>query len=1010
MDRRAFAGGLAILLVFLIAHQSTFSGEATASATHQPTDREKERLFFEKQHSPYGAAIPSDVLQAMWSQIEKMPGEKSTGSATSAYAWKCIGPYGADLNYTTTGLGRYMGRVLDVEVNPAAGTRFAAASGGLWGYPFLAPVPLSDQLTSLAVGTFVSKPGDPNTIIVGTGEGEGTYGPIRTGTGAFKTTDGGATWKQLSTAGTPEAFYRIRYDPAVPGRVHAATSDGYMRSDDDGENWTLFTDGICTDIAFGVNGDVKQIWLTKCYSGLYFSQNGGNSWTQDKALGLPSGNFGRGAVAAGPPDPASGRSPVYVSYGKADLPNDLLGLYRSVDGGGTFTTISPTNLDGVGQFFYNNVIAVSPTDPRLVLAGFVKLLRSTNGGDTWQLVDNLNSLNHDNMHGDFHALRWSADGLAVWAGNDGGISSSFDGGITWTSPINNAPITQFYGIDVAATNNQVIWGGAQDNGAIGTTDGGASWIGSLCCDAGSPSIDPTTPLRMYCVMNGTRYRSGNVGQSWGEIDHSLGYAGVIRTDGGSVTLPVHKAPLVYTTTAYNVQYSTDFGDSWISLTPTPLPAGIADLEVSRENLSGQPMVMAVMDGLSPTTALKLYFKGTWYEISSYFPPRPAGAPRVRKVRMLSSNYEHAYALMSGVDAASDGKKVWATTDLGQTWRNVSGNLPNIPLSDIVIDPDNEKNLFLGTEMGCFRTWDGGDTWYRWNDGMPQANIVTEMRPTYIDGKLWIVAGTYGRSIWMREANTSDPSKLDLARMRLHKAINDNSHTVDTVNATGPDHTGMVLKARVRLDSLIHPSINDLIVVLRHQGVSDTLVNRLAIPGGGGGANFIGTAFDDDASVNMGGVGSPYTGTFRPLQPLSVFDGLGADGPWILDVFDTQSGNTGTLESWSLALDEQILTSVASTTGPIPESFALNQNYPNPFNPSTAIQYTVGGVGGQGSGISVKLAIYDVLGREVAVLVNEKQAAGSHEARFNARNLPSGVYLYRLSAGGVVQTRKMLLVK
>ena len=358
-----------------------------------------------------------------------------------------------------------------------------------------------------------------------------------------------------------------------------------------------------------------------------------------------------------------------------------------------------------------------------------------------------------------------------------------------------------------------------------------------------------------------------------------------------------------------------------------------DIEVPRENISGGPELLAIMDSNPQGSMLKLYYKGAWYEVSTGFPPMPAGGGRVRKVRMLTTNSLHTYALMNGVDAASDGKKLWASTDLGQHWNNITGNLPNIPLSDIVIDPANEKNLFLGTEMGCYRTWDGGDTWYRWNDGMPQANIVTEMRPTFIDGQLWIVAGTYGRSIWMRQADTKDPEKLDEARKLLHKAIGDNSHTVDTVNATGPSPKGLVLKAGIRLDSLLHPFINDLVIVLRHQGVSDTLVNRLTSPGGGGGSNFIATTFDDDAPSDIGRASAPYTGAFRPLQPLSVFNGMDIDGPWILDVFDTQSGNTGTLEGWSLALDAQVLTGVTAAKGVVPESFMLSQNYPNPFNPS-----------------------------------------------------------------------------
>jgi hypothetical protein len=108
-----------------------------------------------------------------------------------------------------------------------------------------------------------------------------------------------------------------------------------------------------------------------------------------------------------------------------------------------------------------------------------------------------------------------------------------------------------------------------------------------------------------------------------------------------------------------------------------------------------------------------------------------------------------------------------------------------------------------------------------------------------------------------------------------------------------------------------------------------------------------------------------------------------------------------------------------------EGFKLEQNWPNPFNPSTRIKYTVGvagdkwqvasgegrGMGGEGRGVSnVRLVVYDLLGREVAVLVNERKAPGSYDVSFGASGLASGMYIYRLTAGPFVQSRTMLLLK
>jgi hypothetical protein len=100
-------------------------------------------------------------------------------------------------------------------------------------------------------------------------------------------------------------------------------------------------------------------------------------------------------------------------------------------------------------------------------------------------------------------------------------------------------------------------------------------------------------------------------------------------------------------------------------------------------------------------------------------------------------------------------------------------------------------------------------------------------------------------------------------------------------------------------------------------------------------------------------------------------------------------------------DEEILTA--------PVEFALEQNYPNPFNPSTTINYSIPEAG------NVELKVYDILGNEVATLVNEEKQPGTYEVEFNShsgevRNLTSGVYIYSLRAGSFAQTKKMMLLK
>ncbi len=101
---------------------------------------------------------------------------------------------------------------------------------------------------------------------------------------------------------------------------------------------------------------------------------------------------------------------------------------------------------------------------------------------------------------------------------------------------------------------------------------------------------------------------------------------------------------------------------------------------------------------------------------------------------------------------------------------------------------------------------------------------------------------------------------------------------------------------------------------------------------------------------------------------------------------------------------KVITSVTSAKKEIPNSYSLSQNYPNPFNPSTKISYQLP------VNNFVTLKVYDIIGREVATLINEQKNAGLYEVTFDASRLSSGMYFYRLTAGSFVNTRKLMLIK
>jgi subtilisin-like proprotein convertase family protein len=230
---------------------------------------------------------------------------------------------------------------------------------------------------------------------------------------------------------------------------------------------------------------------------------------------------------------------------------------------------------------------------------------------------------------------------------------------------------------------------------------------------------------------------------------------------------------------------------------------------------------------------------------------------------------------------------------------------------------------------------------------------------------------------------------------LPKPINDFLYTLDTIRVA--ENSKYVNKLKLNL-TLYHPNDGDLIIQLT--GPNGTL--NLSQGNGSGGANYINTSFDDDAAVSITAATPPFTGSFKPQNSLSFFKNQVASAPWILKIFDSHSGNTGTLVSWCLIMELKNKVSVNEKN--IPVTYELSQNYPNPFNPTTNINYQIP------KSNLVTLKVYDVLGKEVATLVNENQKAGEYLAIFNGAGLPSGIYFYKLVAGDFTEIKKMILIK
>ncbi|MBN8586189.1 MAG: T9SS type A sorting domain-containing protein [Ignavibacteria bacterium] len=205
---------------------------------------------------------------------------------------------------------------------------------------------------------------------------------------------------------------------------------------------------------------------------------------------------------------------------------------------------------------------------------------------------------------------------------------------------------------------------------------------------------------------------------------------------------------------------------------------------------------------------------------------------------------------------------------------------------------------------------------------------------------------------------------------------------------------------ITIDTLIHTWVSDLSIYLRKDTAGVKLFNRT----GGSGDNFIGTIFNDSAAISIGNANAPFTGQFKPHNPLSVFNGsFNASGYWSLYISDTATGDTGFLKAWCLSISYYIYMGGINTVE-IPNTYRLYQNYPNPFNPVTKIKYGLPENG------YVKLTVYNDLGEEIIVLQDGYKTANTYEAEFNASDLPSGVYYYKMEAKGFIDSKKMVIVK
>jgi photosystem II stability/assembly factor-like uncharacterized protein len=659
----------------------------------------------------------------------------------------------------------------------------ATASGGVWmstdGGTTWKSV-FDDQPIS-SIGSIAVAPSDPNVVYVGSGEAN-IRGNVAAGNGIYKTIDGGKSWThvwdqegQIGTMVVHPKNADIAF-AAVLGHAFGPNSErGVYRTRDGGKTWQQVlkkdSDTGASDIAIdpsNPNTLFAGLWQARRFpwdmqsggpgSGLFVSRDGGDTWKQIKEHGLPAGILGKIGVAVAPSDSTRVYALIEAEKG---------GLFRSDDGGDTWELVSANRALRQRAWYYST-LTVHPTNPNEVWFPQVPMLKTIDGGKTIEYVKGIN-------HGDNHDLWFDpVDPKRMIVANDGGVNVSRNGGASWYAP--PLPISQFYHVSVDNRRPYHVAGAMQDLGtAQGPSDnlaGGihlTDWHDVGGGEAGHVYSDPSDPNIVYAgeyLGIITRYdhrtrESRNV-SAWPENPSGMG--GEQMKYRFQWTAPISGSPFDPKVVYHGAQVifrTRDGGQKWDTISPD-----LTRNDKSKQKWTGGPItgdgtgvetygtVFAIAespkqqgliwagsdDGLVHVTVDD---GKNWKNVTSSMP----GFPEWGTVSMIEPSPFDANTAYVVVDAhrLDDMRPyLYATTDLGQTWKRLDGELaPNVYLHAVREDPKKRGQLYLGTERGVMYS---PDHWQNWKPLRLNMPTVAVHDLVVKDDNL--VVGTHGRSLWI----------------------------------------------------------------------------------------------------------------------------------------------------------------------------------------------------------------------------------------------------------------------